>query len=175
MKSAISNQPAENLSQLLSLYDKVFVRCAYLTLLGREPDSEGLQTYCQKIRFGERKIAILSQLHQSAEGRAFAAELPGLSKALAMYRRSRLPVIGRLYLTIRKADGDSALERKLRSIENAIYANGYELFNRIERLDAMVASRAVAPGIPHALPPVQEQKVVSPATAKPAKGGFIPA
>ena len=178
MRPAISNQPAENLSQLLALYDKAFVHCAYLTILGRSPDAGGLETYYRRIRLGERKVAILAQLYQSSEGQAFATELPGLAKALAAYRISCWPIIGRLYLMARKADGDSAQERKLRSIENAVYKNSYELLDKIERLNVMVTSRtAAAAGPATVAPPTANpaHKIAHPAVEKPATGGFVPA
>lgn len=179
MISAMSNQPADSLAQLLALHDQTFVRCAYLTLLGRAADPDGLRTYTRQVRLGERKMAIVSQLHRSAEGRAFAADLPGLSKAVTAYRQSRWPVLGRLFQLGKAAEGDGAHERRLRGIENAVHANAAAILDKLDRIDAMVLSRATAPAVPSPSAPLaaQEQatKVVSPASVKPAKGGFVPA
>lgn len=178
MRLVMPNQPANSLPQLLALYDQDFVRCAYLTLLGRAPDPDGLSTYTRQVRLGERKMAIVSQLYSSAEGRAFAANLPELPKAVAAYRQSRWPIIGMLFQLRKTSESDGAHERRLRSIENAIHANAAEILGRLDRIDALVLSRTTGTEGPSATtPPTHEHavKVVNPVTTKPAKGGFIPA
>lgn len=179
MRSANLNQPAGTLAQLLALHDQEFVQSAYLTLLGRAADPDGLRTYVQQVRAGERKIAIIAQLHRSAEGRAFAAELPGLSGAISAYRQSRWPVLGRLITALCGNEGNGAHERKLRSIENAVYAKANELLDKLDRLEVVARSRAAVPTSTAAgMPAMQEHiehKVPSPASHRLAEGGFAPA
>jgi Domain of unknown function (DUF4214) len=66
---------AASLDQLLGYYDERFVRCAYLTILGRDADREGLRHYVEELRAGFSKMSILSSLRASRESRARAAGL----------------------------------------------------------------------------------------------------
>ena len=58
---------ANTLDELLSYHDRHFVCCAYRTLLGREPDPDGLNYYLNRLRAGYSKIRILQQLRHSSE------------------------------------------------------------------------------------------------------------
>lgn len=171
-----SGQPPESLSELLSLYDRAFVRCAYLTLLGRPVDPDGMISYLRLVRRGERKIAIVSRLVRSREGRDFDADLSGLAKGLADYRRSRWPLIGRLFLVLKGSDGDSPRDYRLRAIENTIHAHAADMFDKLDRLETVVASRISEGGGGDLLLPGHGAKmVIKPVTTTPAQGGFVAA
>ncbi|MEE4454245.1 hypothetical protein [Novosphingobium resinovorum] len=171
-----SGQPAESLAELLSLHDRAFVRCAYLTLLGRPVDPDGMTSYLRLVRRGERKIAIVSRLVRSREGCDFDADLPGLAKGLANYRRSRWPLVGRLFLLARKSDGDSSREYRLRALENAIHAHAADMFDKLDKLETVVASRISGIGGGDLLLPGHSARmVVKPVTTTPAQGGFVAA
>ena len=94
-----SNAPivAATLDDLLTLQDEDFVTSAYQVLLGRSPDADGMAYYLGQLHVGIEKIWILAQLHLSPEGKAYAADLPGLDMAVQRYQRERLPVVGWLY------------------------------------------------------------------------------
>ena len=109
----VGHGPAGSVEELLSYYDEDFVRIAYLTLLRREPDAEGLATFVARTRSGEDRLALLSKLADSPEGRGLA-EGEGSLKRLAHSIRAHLlkekgqPRLGR----------DSA---QLRAVSNQLY------------------------------------------------------
>ena len=111
-----------NLDELFLLYDESFVSAAYWTILGREPDPVGMEYFLGLLRSGVSKIRILYELYLSDEGRSNPPMLPGLAAALRRYRRTRIPVIGRLLGLYYKVDGDSPSERRMRSIQNQLLA-----------------------------------------------------
>lgn len=86
--------PASSIEELLSLHDEFFVRRAYATVLGREPDPTGLAHFVGRIRSGESREAILAALRLSPEGREQDHVLEGLDEAIRIFRWRRWPVIG---------------------------------------------------------------------------------
>ena len=88
---------AENLESLLRHEDRQFVECAYLTILRRPPDLEGLENYLTLLRRGVPKMQILFGMKDSPEGRKVGGELDGLREAIAQFKSSRLPAIRSLF------------------------------------------------------------------------------
>jgi len=125
----ISPTLATTLDELLSYHDEQFVHSAYLTLLGREPDPEGLGYYLGRVRRGYSKMHLVAQLRTSKEGRLHAKErkslgasLPRLDKAIRHHQRVRLPLIGWLFkLFSSQEESDHPTERKLRGIDNQLF------------------------------------------------------
>ncbi len=75
---------ASTYEELLGLADGRFVRCAYLTVLGRPAEPGGFHGYRGQLRAGISKTAILASLRESAEGRERAQlhrELDSLARA----------------------------------------------------------------------------------------------
>jgi glycosyltransferase involved in cell wall biosynthesis len=64
-----------------------FIRCAYLSVLGREPDEDGLESYLKKLRDGIGKKDIVAELSLSKEGRIQIANISGLDLAIAEYKK----------------------------------------------------------------------------------------
>ncbi|WP_434115896.1 FkbM family methyltransferase [Paraburkholderia caffeinilytica] len=126
---------ASTLEELLAHHDQQFVRCAYQTLLGRTPDSEGLGYYLGRIRAGISKIRILAQIRFSAEGKAHAANLPGLDAAIRRYESGQLPLIGWLFRWSNGGEGNRASERNLRAIENQLRLMSDESNYRFKKLE----------------------------------------
>ena len=91
------------LHELMTLNDVDFVRAAYRLLLGREPDPDGERNYLGLLRAGKDKAFVLGGIAGSDEGRAFGANVPGLSSVLRWGRVGRLPFIGRLALGLRRS------------------------------------------------------------------------
>ena len=121
--------------ELLELHDRQFTICAYHTLLGREPDPEGLKYYLNRIRSGYSKISILTQLYISDEGKRYTSKLPGLAKKIEKELRRQIPLLGWLFRLIDGQDGNQATARKLRCIENKLIlqnTNSSQQLNRIE-------------------------------------------
>lgn len=97
VNTAMSSNPfsgtAFNLESLLAMNDVQFLECAYFTLLKRAPDFEGLNYYLRRLRSGTPKIHILGQLLDSDEARASGGDLPGLRRAVRLYKFTRLPLV----------------------------------------------------------------------------------
>jgi len=132
--------PATTLNELLAYHDQQFILCTYQTLLGRDPDPEGFSYYLGRLRMGYSKIQILMQLRLSDEGKAYACQLPDLDITIDRYRKSRYPLIGRFLASHHLVEGNSAIERKLRAIENQVYRLSFESNQRLERIDANLAN-----------------------------------
>ena len=113
---------ADSLDELLFLADRAFVRCAFLTLLGRHVDPDGEAYYLSRLRRGYAKIALLKQLRRSAEGRLNDPGIAGLDRAIARYRRANMPMVGWLVRQLNGEEGDGTAARRLRAIENRIGA-----------------------------------------------------
>lgn len=85
---------AESLADLLSWQDADFVRCAYVTMLGRQPDPVGEAYYTGRLRRGRSRMELLWQLRRSPEGRMHDPGIAGLDRALRRARWARIPVLG---------------------------------------------------------------------------------
>jgi hypothetical protein len=69
-----------------------FVRNAFVAVLGREVDGEGLSHFVDRLKGKGRaeKVAILNTLVKSPEGRAIGARLPGLGIRTLYFRLRRI-------------------------------------------------------------------------------------
>lgn len=119
---AISNDPylrAPTFPDLLGWDDVDFVRCAYVTLLGRQPEPAGERFYTALIRTGGSKLLVLNALRRSAEGRAHDPGISGLDRIL---RRARWEQgwAGWLVRLVTRGEGDGPVWRRHRSLLNAI-------------------------------------------------------
>lgn len=126
---------ASTLPELLACHDQQFVCCAYQTLLGREPDPEGLGYYLGRLRMGFSKIQILAQLRLSNEGKTYAAKLPGLDTAIQHHKKEKYSFIGWLFGRRNGGEGDHSTERKLRGIENQLFLLSDESNSRFNQLE----------------------------------------
>jgi glycosyltransferase involved in cell wall biosynthesis len=79
------------LQQLLALPDEqLFLKHAYLSILGRLPDTDGQTNYTALLQLGTSRFEIIRQLRCSAEGRYRPAGLPNLDlhmEANKFYKR----------------------------------------------------------------------------------------
>ena len=119
--SLTSEREAIDLRTLLQHNDRRFVRCAYLTLLKREPDPSGFSFYVRRLRDGAPKMQILIEICSSDEARAAGANLPGLRRAIRRQKLIRLPLIGNLAKMLFDGEGESVFETRLRVIEQQIF------------------------------------------------------
>jgi len=127
---------AATLDELLTRHDQAFVHCAYQTLLGRDPDADGLNYYLARLRSGIPKIQILGQLRRSEEGRDYAANLPRLDAAIRRYRWAHKAIIGWLVRLFVRVEGNNATERELRGLEGQIFLlvdENIRRFNQMEK------------------------------------------
>ena len=86
--------PAGHLKELLHLDEKEFVSRTYVTLFRRLPDPDGLVDYLTELRSGVNKLAIVSRLRKSTEGRKYAHRLTGY-RSIVMRTRMR-SLLGRV-------------------------------------------------------------------------------
>ncbi|MBX3775489.1 FkbM family methyltransferase [Ralstonia insidiosa] len=61
-----------NLANLLLLDGDEFIQGAYLTILGRQPDSIGITYYRERLKGGASRLQVLGQLANSGEGKSAA-------------------------------------------------------------------------------------------------------
>jgi hypothetical protein len=88
---------SSHVNDLLALDGDAFVRAAYRTLLGRQPDPGGLGNYVQELNAGVPKLAIVSKLRNSDEGRRHRAVLKGYRGAqIRQWLRPRSAGISRV-------------------------------------------------------------------------------
>lgn len=109
-------------SELLDLRGRPFLEAAYLSILGRPADPEGVTFYLSALERGMSKTTILGALRSSAEGRAYGMNLPGMNRIQRRYRISRLPLIGHVsryfgWDDIRRPN----TRRALRSLETQLH------------------------------------------------------
>ena len=86
-----------NLKTLLQQNDEQFIHLAYLTLLRRPPDTEGLTFYLNKLSKGVPKLRILGQIVASAEARKLDVTVPGLNKAIRQQKMIGVPLFGWIF------------------------------------------------------------------------------
>ncbi|MBK9952348.1 MAG: methyltransferase domain-containing protein [Candidatus Competibacteraceae bacterium] len=102
------------LGELLRFHDYEFVANAYQAILLRPADLGGLHHYLDRLRQGERKVAILGQLRYSPEGRQQRVTIKGLWRSFLLWRVYNLPIVGRLLQTL-------AILMRLPTIEHNIH------------------------------------------------------
>jgi hypothetical protein len=115
---------ADSLIELLSWQDVDFVRCAYVTVLGRQPDPEGEAYYTHRIRQGYSKLQVLWQLRHSSEAGRHDPGIAGFDRALKKSRWER----GWLGLLVRPFTGgesDSPVWRRHRMLINEVGRNSW--------------------------------------------------
>jgi GT2 family glycosyltransferase len=75
-------RPVRHVKHLLNLDGEEFVYSAYVTLLKRLPDSDGLVNYLTELQAGISKLVILSRLRNSSEWRQSGHSLAGYRTAV---------------------------------------------------------------------------------------------
>lgn len=127
--------PAENLDQLMAQQGLAFVHAAYVAVMGRLPDPQGILYYGGRLRAGYAKLGLLDQLARSAEGRALRSRLPGLQRALARHRRGQAPLVGRVFRWLEGTEGNTPRERRERMLEQQVAQMSEDTRLRFEALD----------------------------------------
>ena len=135
---------ATTLDELLLYHDQQFVHCAYLTLLGRIPDPEGLWYYTKRLRLGAFKIEILKQLKSSREGVAHNSHLPKLDIAIRRYKQQQLPLIGWLFSWF--CGGGNQINRQLCAIENQIFILSEDSNRRLSQAELKLQALPILGG-----------------------------
>jgi hypothetical protein len=113
---------ANSLPELLAWDDIDFVRCAYVTVLGRQPDPDGEAYYSRRIREGRSKLQVLWQLRTSNEGPRHDPGIAGFDRALKKARWER-GWFGWLIRPFTGGEGDGPSWRRHRILVNALERN----------------------------------------------------
>ena len=110
-----------HLRELLVRNDEQFVTCAFHAVLGRLPDPEGLEHYLGQLRGGFNKIAILSDLRSSSEGRAAGGRVAGLTTASWLHRLRKAPVVKSLIDVLTLPSVIINTLHRMRTVELSLY------------------------------------------------------
>lgn len=87
-----------DLHALLNLPDMEFIRRAYLSILKREPEEQGLAHHLENLRsYRMTKIQILGRMRYCAEGRRKGVPVKGLLLPFFIDSLKRVPVLGYLF------------------------------------------------------------------------------
>ncbi|MBS7807674.1 DUF4214 domain-containing protein [Variovorax sp. PCZ-1] len=145
--STRTTQPikANSFDELLACDDQHFVSSAYLTILGRMPDPEGMNYLLSRLRRGISKTQLLMQLRISQEGDVYSVKLPGLEQAVRKYRLERTPFIGWFFQKLHGSETNHPLERRLRAIENKLSLLNDENARRLDSIEAKYLSSGLQP------------------------------
>jgi len=92
--SADAVRPAVSVEELLALRDEAFVRCAFASIAGSEPDARSFDHYLGRIRSGCSRRAVLADIYFSLEMSAGVPMLPGLAHLIRQERLLRVPLLG---------------------------------------------------------------------------------
>ncbi|RVT94949.1 DUF4214 domain-containing protein [Sphingomonas crocodyli] len=125
---------ANSMEELCSFADVNFVRCAFITVLGRQPDPTGEAFYAAKLRRGATKLSVLLALRRSAEGRSHDPGIAGFDKALRRHHHANRRFVGWIVRLFTGEPGNTLAERQFRMLENSI---GYERELAAERFAVM--------------------------------------
>lgn len=94
-KLPVFTGPAHDLDALLSGQDEEFISQAYVILLGREPDSDGMSSYIARLRNGAiSKIDILASIRYSQEGKERGVRVKGLMRRFLRNKLLGIPIAG---------------------------------------------------------------------------------
>jgi len=78
--------PARHVRTLLELEGEELIHCAYVSILGRLPDSDGLVNYLEELQSGIPKIEVIARLRNSSEGQRSGRPLVGYRRAVIATR-----------------------------------------------------------------------------------------
>ena len=144
---------ADSLAELLAWHDVDFVRCAYVTVLGRQPDADGETHYVHLLRQGRSKLEILWHLRRSKEGKRHDPGIAGFDRELKRAASSRSPALGWLVRPFTHLPGDSAWERQLRALENSVQVLARDQQRGFDELKFAIGAAASQPAPQMRTPP----------------------
>lgn len=108
-------------SYFWDFYDEDFLREAYRCLLRREIDPTGLAHHLARIRAGESRYRILSDLSRSKECKGAGVTLRGLAPYRCMKFVRAIPVVGRIVQAAIFLWRIDTFMKDLRALENHVY------------------------------------------------------
>ena len=134
----LKTAPAASVEELLGHFDERFVVCAYLTLLKRPVDDDGLAIYTRHLRAGMSRAEVVASLLQSEEGQRAQVTVPGLADWMAANLSGPPGLAQRL---VRRLVGAALqpVQRQLNAIQNQLGRSLQEGADRQVRLEIQLA------------------------------------
>jgi len=84
-----------SLAELLAFHDRQFVQNAYLVLLKRDADADGLDARLGMLHTGQTsRVELLFRLRYGPEGKQHGTVVKGLLRAFVIERLCRVPLLG---------------------------------------------------------------------------------
>lgn len=136
---------ANSLPELLSWDDLDFVRCAYVTVLGRQPDREGEGYYVHRLRRGHSKLEVLWQLRRSPEGPKHDPGIAGFDRCLRKARWER-GWLGWCLRPFTGGEGDGPSWRRHRAVLNRLERNILRTEALARQLESLASSGGISGG-----------------------------
>lgn len=115
-----STNAVATVDEISNYSGKQFIEVAYQTLLQREPDMEGLNSYLVRLRKGMNKTQILVNIRISKEGKTKAVKIANLRKAIFRYQLVKTPFFGRIIDFFWHEYSRKELQKKLFALETEV-------------------------------------------------------
>lgn len=131
---------ARTIDELLGHFDAAFVYCSYITLLGREPDPEGMAYYLGRLRSGYSKSELIAQIALSSEGRNCEKPLKGLDELLARQRRAQHWFWRRFSRSDRLERQCNRLEYTVERVANQLLLLENDMGDHLDRLSQSIGA-----------------------------------
>jgi hypothetical protein len=124
-----------SLAELLAFHDRQFVQHAYLVLLKRDADVEGLNARLNLLHTGQAsRVELLFRLRYGPEGKQHGTVVNGLWRAFAIERLCRLPVIGVIPRYLRALVYLPRMQRDIEQLRGLIAMQKNELDDRSQAI-----------------------------------------
>jgi O-antigen chain-terminating methyltransferase len=141
----LAHKPEYSLHELLVYADRAFVENAYLAVLRRQPDPDGLVTHLDKLRSGEAtKVEILAHLRWSAEGVARGVHVDGLLVPYTLQRWRRKRFIGPVITWLHALYRLGALSTRVSMVEAVQARDAFSLAEHVDRHVSQLGARSAA-------------------------------
>lgn len=127
-----NNSGIYDLDDFRSLYDRNFVRAAYLAILRREPDLDGESHYLKQVRAGVGKDEILDDILKSGEAKNYKTVIRGLRLARIIRKICKIPFLGQIFFAILFLFDVKNHLQDLRALENHVIRIAEESHNRFQ-------------------------------------------
>lgn len=138
-------EPSQNgsydLDEFRSLYDRNFVRAAYLAILRREPDPEGELYYLEQVRAGIGKDEILDSILKSQEAKKHKTVIRGLGAARTVRKMCRIPFFGKIFVAMLFLVELRSHLQDLRALENHVIRIAEESHKQYREVNNNLRSR----------------------------------
>jgi hypothetical protein len=124
-----------SLSELLAFHDRQFVQHAYLVLLKRDADVDGLNARLHMLHTGQTsRVELLFRLRYGPEGKQHGTVVRGLVRAFAIERLCGLPVIGLLPRYLRALAYLPRMQRELEQLRGLIAMQKNETDDKLQAI-----------------------------------------